>query len=123
MNPIVMIAPTTAQTRMLVRYGGHEVMRAMMPPPLLAHPRAANALLEGLSLWYQKRLSVVLCAGDQAGSCSDLGLYDEPFDLPGGSVYYEVGIADLGPHRRRRRLGGPGDFRDLLRISHVEVLP
>jgi len=123
MNPIVMIAPTTAQTRVLMRYAGHEVLRAVMPPPLLAHPRAASALLEGLSLWYQKRLSVVLCASDEAGSCSDLGLWEEPFDLPGGSVYYEVGIADLRPRRRRRGLGGPGDFRDLLRVSLVEVLP
>ncbi|MDQ3401283.1 MAG: hypothetical protein M3470_09795 [Chloroflexota bacterium] len=122
MNPIVMIAPSTAQTRLLVRYGGREVLRAVMPPPMFAHPRAASALLEGLSLWYQKRLSVVLCASDEAGSCSALGLCDEAFDLPAGNVYYEVGVADIRP-RRRRRLGGPGDFRDLLRVSLLEVLP
>lgn len=122
MNPIVMLAPTAAQTRLLVRNAGREVLRAVLPSPLLAHPRAASALLEGLSLWYQRRLSVVLCADDEAGSSSALGLCDEAFDLPAGNVFYEVGVAGLRA-RRRRRLGGPGDFRDLLRISLMEVLP
>ena len=122
MNPTLMIAPSTAQTRLLMKYGQQEVLRAVMPSPLFAHPRAATALLEGLSLWYQKRLSVVLCAGEEVGSSSALGLCDEAFDLPAGNVYYEVGVADIRP-RRRRRLGGPGDFRDLLRVSLVEVLP
>jgi hypothetical protein len=121
MNPIVMIAPSTAQTRLLMRYGGREVLRAVLPSPLFAHPRATSALLEGLSLWYQRRLSVVLCAGEEAGSSSALGLYDEAFELPASNVFYEVGVAALRP--RRRRLGGPGDFRDLLRLSLEEVLP
>lgn len=122
MNPIVMIAPSRAQTRVLMMHGGHEVLRAVLPAPLFAHRRAASTLLEALSLWYQKRLSVVLCANDEVGSSSALGLCDEVFDLPAANVYYEVGVADLRP-RRRQRLGGPGDFRDLLRVSLVEVLP
>ena len=122
MNPIVMIAPSMAQTRILVSNGGQEVLRAVIPPAMFAHPRAARALLEGLSLWYQKRLCVVLCANEEAGPSSALGLFDEAFDLPAGNVYYEVTVADIRP-RRRRRLGGPGDFRDLLRVSLVGVLP
>jgi hypothetical protein len=122
MNPIVMIAPSMARTRLLVRHGGHEVLRAVLPAPMLAHPRAASALLEGLSLWFQRRLSVVLCANEEVGSSSALRLCDEAFDLPACNVYYEVAVADLGA-RRGRRLGGPGDFRDMLRFSLVEVLP
>lgn len=122
MNPIVMIAPSTAHTRVLMRHGGQEVLRAVLPSPLFAHPRAASSLLEALSLWYQRRLSVVLCASEEVGSSCALGLCEEAFDLPAANVYYEVGVAALRP-RRRRRLGGPGDFRDLLRISLLEVLP
>jgi hypothetical protein len=122
-NPIVMIAPSMAQTRVLMRDGEQEVLRALLPSPSFAHPRAASALLEALSLWYQKRLSVVLCVSGEAGSSYAMGLCDEPFDLPAGSVYYEVGVADIRAPSRRRRLGGPGDFRDLLRVSLLEVLP
>ena len=122
MNPIVMIAPSMAQTRLLMRHEGREVLRAVLPSPLLAHPKAASALLEAMSLWYQRRLSVVLCASEEAGSSYALGLCDDALGLPASSLHYEVGVADLRP-RRRRRLGGPGDFRDLLRISLQEVLP
>lgn len=122
MNPIVMMAPSMAQTRVLMMDSGHEVLRAVLPAPLFAHPRAASLLLEALSLWYQKRLSVVLCVSEEVGSSSAMGLCDEAFNLPAANLYYEVGVANL--HRpRRRRMGGPGDFRDLLRVSLVEVLP
>lgn len=122
MNPIVLIAPSMAQTRLLVKHGNHEVLRAVLPSPMFAHRRAASALLEGLSLWYQKRLSVVLCADEGADSSSALGLCDDAFDLPASNVFYEVGVAPIHPCRRRR-LGGPHDFRNLLRISLLEVLP
>lgn len=122
MNPIVMIAPSMAHTRVLMMHGGQEVLRAVLPSPTFAHPRAATSLLEALSLWYQRRLSVVLCASEEVGSSCGLGLREDAFDLPAANVYYEVGVAALRPHRRRR-LGGPGDFQDLLRISLLEVLP
>ena len=122
MNPILMIAPSTAQTRLLMMHGGREVLRARLPSPLFAHPRAATSLLEALSLWYQRRLSVVLCASEEVGSSRALGLPEEAFDLPAANIYYEVGVTSLRP-QRRQRLGGPGDFRDLLRISLLEVLP
>lgn len=122
MNPIVVIAPSRAQTRILMMQGGHEVLRAILPSPFYAHRRAASALLEAFSLWHQKRLSAVLCANEEAGSSSALGLFDEAFDLPVENVYYELGVADLRP-RRRQKLGGPGDFRDLLRVSLGEVRP
>ncbi len=122
MNPIVIIAPSMAQTRVLMRHEGHEVLRAVLPSPLFAHPRAASTLLEAMSLWWQRRLSVVLCVDEEAGSSCAMGLCDEALGLPAGNLYYDVGVADLRP-RRRRRLGGPGDFRDLLRVSVMEVLP
>jgi len=122
-NPIVMIAPTTAQTRLLMKYRGQEVMRALLPSPLLLHPKAASTLLEGLSLWLQQRLSVVLCADERDGS--SLGLCDEGLALPVANLFYEVGVAPIDSRRTtsRQRLGGPSSFRDLERMSLWEVLP
>ncbi len=79
------------------------------------HPTAATTLLEGLSLWYQQPLAVVLCVGER--SCGlELGLCDA-LGLGRRSVYYEVGIALDEARHRPRRLGGPGDFRALRRLS------
>jgi hypothetical protein len=78
------------------------------------HRRAASTLLEGLSLWHQRKLSVVLYAdalddGCAMGLCDALGFGEE-------TVHYQVSVA-VNDRRRRRLLGGLGNFRDLRQLS------
>jgi hypothetical protein len=110
LRPRLFIKPTPSVTRLLASYGEDEILRAALPPPRALHPRAAQALLEGLSLWYQRPLYVVLCA-DAQGASSGLGLCDD-FGFGGQSVHYEVDVVD--PTRRRR---GLGSFRDLRQLD------
>ena len=74
------------------------------------HHTAAPTLLEGLSLWLQLPLSVVLCAGEEASS-SALNLYDD-FGFGAATAHYQVEVVD--PSRRRR---GLGSFRDLRQLD------
>lgn len=113
------IAPERERTRLLMTCGPQELLRAILGPPSLAHPRAAATLLEGLSLWYQRPLSVVLCV-DSSSDSSGLGLCDG-LGFGQRAVHYEVGIAVREPRRRNVRLGGVGDFRELRRFAAGEV--
>ncbi len=91
-------------------FGQDELLRAVLPSPLEAHPRAAATLCEALSLWVQQPLSVVLYA-DVKDASSGLGLCDT-FGFGQRTVHYEVEVVD--PTRRRR---GLGSFRDLRQLS------
>ena len=66
----VTMQPLARETRLLAMAGSDEVMRAILGPATASHPRAAATLLEGLSLWHQQALSVVLCADVEASSCA-----------------------------------------------------
>jgi hypothetical protein len=79
------------------------------------HPRAAATLLEGLALWHQEALSVVLCADSPDGGCA-MGLCDA-LGFGVRSLYYEVAITSGARRPRRASLGGLGDFRDLQRLA------
>jgi hypothetical protein len=113
----VTLAPEREGTRLLVMESGDELLRGLLGPPSEMHPAAAATLLEGLSLWYQRRLTVVLCVSDR--SCGfELGLCDA-LGFGRRSLHYEVGVVpETRP--RARRLGGPGDFRALRRLSVLE---
>ena len=116
-RPRLVIKPSSHKTRLFLSFGDEEVMRASLPPAIALHPRAAPTLLEGLSLWLGRPLSVVLCA-DAEGTSSALGLCDG-FNFGNTTVHYEVEVVDL--HRRRRGLGGFADLRRLdLRLRGVE---
>lgn len=112
----VIIAPDPARVRILVRGSEGDILKAVLGPPGQAHTRAARSLLEGLSLWHQRPLAVVLCAdgpfdGHALGLCDSLGFGDR-------NLHYEVGIA----HRRTtRRLSGVADFSDLRELDHGQV--
>src|SRR5690606_21315995 len=85
----VTIAPERDKTRLLVADGHQDFLKAVLPPSQLAHPRAATTLLEGLALWHQERLSVVLLVDELEHSSDALCLYDA---LGNGdrTVHYEV---------------------------------
>jgi hypothetical protein len=110
----VTMQPLASETRLLAMAGSDEVMRAILGPATASHPRAAATLLEGLSLWHQQALSVVLCADVEASSCATW-LFD---DLGFGSrtVHYAVEVALLARARRGRRLHGFGSFGDLRQL-------
>lgn len=116
----VTIAPEPDRVRILATTPTHDVLKAVLGPPRHTHPRAAATLLEGLALWHQQPLSVVLSAeasdgGAALGLCDALGF--------GRSLHYEVALAyaDRGRGRRRRDPRGLGDFRDLRQLAFWEM--
>lgn len=118
---IVTMQPLPRETRLLVMEGRDERMRAILGPTTASHPRAAATLLEGLSLWHQQPLSVVLCADVEASSSAT-----QMFDALGfgaKTVHYDVELALLGHPRRGRRIQGFGNFADLRQLCLEGVAP
>ena len=56
----VVIAPKQTHTDLLAMAGPTEVLRARLGSPALVHRMVAPLLLEGLSLWHQCPISVVV---------------------------------------------------------------
>lgn len=120
MNRItVTLAPEATRVRLLAMGPEGEMMRAVLGPAATMHRRAAATLLEGLSLWHQQPLSVVLYADAPDAGCA-MGLFDA-LGFGERTLHYQVGIA-VRDGRRPRRLGGLTDFRDLRQLGlHAEV--
>ena len=115
----VVVSPTTKWTRILVSYGPDELLRAILPPPShVRHERAAATLIQGLSLWFDTTLPVVLSVDAREASFC-LGLTDE-MGVGVHSVFYRVEVAERGRRRRRgTRIRGVGDFADLRQLRLV----
>jgi hypothetical protein len=109
-RPRLLCKPSSEATRLYLTHGGDELLRAVLPPPGAQHPTAAPTLLEGLSLWLQRPLSVVLCA-DAEETSSALGLCDG-FGIGRETLHYEVEVVDP-----RRPCRGLGSFRDLRQLA------
>lgn len=123
MQYTVVIVPSTTRTRVLVSHGPDELLRAILPPPsAVHHEQAAIAFLQGLSLWFDTKLRVVLSVDErEAGFC--LGLTDE-MGLGVRSVYFDVEVHDRRARRRRgQRIRGVGDFADLRQLSLRWLVP
>ena len=76
-------------------------------------------LLEGLALWHQRALSVVLCA-DVGGDTSALRLEDA-LGFGVRNVHFEVEVALRQEGRRPRRFGTLGNFGDLRQLCLMGV--
>jgi hypothetical protein len=121
MNTLVRLSAEPTQTRVLITQGSRDIGKAILPPSGSAHPRATATLLEGLSLYMNERLCVVLSVDEWSASSDSLGILDA---LGHGerSVFYEVAVAARLQRACRRkasrvlRLPG-GDFRDLRQLS------
>jgi hypothetical protein len=123
MKYTVVIVPSSTRTRVLVSQGPDELLRAILPPPFAVHyPSAATSFLQGLSLWLDAKLHVVLSVDErEAGFC--LGLTDE-MGLGMHTVYFDVEVHDRRAHRRRgQRIRGVGDFADLRQLCLRWLVP
>jgi hypothetical protein len=123
MQYTVVIIPSTTRTRVLVSHGPDELLRAILPPPsAVPYERAAIALLQGLSQWFDAKLRVVLSVDvREAGFC--LGLTDE-MGIGMCSVYFDVEVHDQRARRRRgQRIRGVGDFADLRQLYLRWLVP
>ena len=112
----VVVSPSSKWTRVLLTLGPDELLRAILPPPSqVRHERAVPSLLEGLSMWLDKPLSVVLSA-DGGDFGYRLGITD-PLGIGERSLYYRVEVAEPVRRRRRgKRIAGVGDFADLRQL-------
>lgn len=111
LKPHLFLKPSRETTRLFLTIGSRELLRAVLPPPgPYFQMRSAPLLLEALSLWLQRPLSVVLCAADGDDS-SALGLSDG-FGFGRQTEHYDVEVVDPA-----QRLRGLGSFADLRRLQ------
>jgi len=111
---VVTMRPLRHETRLLAMAGRDEVMRAVLGPTTASHPRAAATLMEGLALWHQRALSVVLCADVEA--CSSATRMIDHLGFGERTIHYDVEVALRAPRRRGRRIHGLGHFADLRQL-------
>jgi hypothetical protein len=113
-RPTAILKTSSRSTRVLVRVDDDEVLKAVLPRPLVPpHARALPLLLEALALWHQAPVHVVLCASEEA-SWSRLGLVDE-LGLGLDTVHYTVEQRRHG-RARGQRIAGLGSFDDLRQL-------
>jgi hypothetical protein len=115
----VVIVPSAIRTRVLVTEGPDELLRAVLPSPSqLQYERATITFLEGLALWLNAKLHVVLSVDAKEAACC-LGLTDE-LGVGVHTLFFDVEVRD---HVRRRRPGrrirGIGDFVDLRQLRLI----
>lgn len=119
MTYTVVLIPSAARTRVLVTAGPDELMRAILPSPSQQqYERATITFLEGLALWLNTKLHVVLSVdAKEAGCC--LGLTDE-LGVGVRSLFFEVEVRDRRSRRGRgQRIRGIGDFSDARQLRLV----
>ena len=115
------ITEREGQTRVLVQYGQSDLMIARLGPLCNAHRYALRSLIEGISLWFQERVHVVLCVDEE------LSFDHELIDELGRGVetlhfIVEVVPVQSRPTRHRgERLRGLGDFTPERR--HLRLVP
>lgn len=123
MKHTVVMIPSATRTRVLLSHGPDELMRAVLPPPSqVRHERSTIWFLEGLSMWLDAKLHVVLSVDvREAGFC--LGLTNE-MGVGMCSLYFDVEVLERGARRRRgQRIRGIGDFADLRQLRQLWLIP
>lgn len=113
-RPTAILTTSPRSTRLLVRAGDDEVLKAILPSPSAPpHPRALPTLLEAMALWHQAPVRAVLCAAE-ADSWSRLGLVDDLWACV-DTVHYTVELRERAG--RHQRIAGLGRFGDLRRLA------
>ena len=108
-------------TRILVQHGQSDLMIARLGPLCSAHRHSLRSLIEGIALWFQERVHVVLCVDEELSF--DHELIDE---LGRGveTLHFSVAVVPVQsrPTRHRgERLRGLGDFTPERR--HLRLVP
>jgi len=113
----VSVTPTTARV-LITDPMGDDLLKARLPLTP-SHPRALLTLLEGASLWAGSPLFAAICVdGRQARSLVGSLFGGEVWPPESALVHFDF----TGPaHRRRRRLRGMGDFRQLYLVDSRRV--
>ena len=97
-------------TRILVQHGQSDLMIARLGPLCSAHRHSLRSLIEGIALWFQERVHVVLCVDEE------LSLEHELIDELGRGVetlHFSVEAVPVQyrPEQHRgNRLRGLGSF-------------
>jgi hypothetical protein len=89
----VTIRASSTETALLVKQGPDETMIARLGPASWADQRALPALMEGLALWFQSRIRVVLCAASEQVA-SSTGLVDG-LGCGLGMLHFEVDVVAI----------------------------
>jgi hypothetical protein len=109
----VTIRATGAQTQLLVKQGPDELMIARLGPSSWAHRDALPRMMEGLALWFQCHVRVVLCVASEHVE-SSTGLVDG-LGCGISNLHFDVDVHRVHERRRGIRLRGLGDLRALRR--------
>lgn len=115
------ITQREGQTRILVQYGCSDLMIARLGPLCGAHRYALRSLVEGIALWFQRRVHVVLCVDEELSF--DHELVDE-LGLGVETLHFSVEVVPVQsrrPRHRGERLRGLGDFTPERR--HLRLVP
>jgi hypothetical protein len=114
------IAPGKTTTRVVALESPSDAILKAQLRKEPAHPRALATLLEAIALWQGQPVRAALCADASGLSCAST-IYREAFMVDGGALYSLVWVPGSAPRRRRHRLEGLGNFRDLERLVVQEV--
>lgn len=103
---------TQSQAKLLLTDSNGDLLKARMDLSP-RHPRALLTLLEGLSLWSGQLLCVALSVDDSCRQWPVSLLGDELWPTETQLVRFDI----VQPARRRSKLAGVGDFRQLRLIE------
>lgn len=116
----VVLWPERETTPLLVLAGQSEVLRARLGPPSQVHRQAAPLLLEGLALWHQRPLSVVLSVASLDDGSPLIHSLSDGFGIGAETLAYRVRVVPRG-RRSGQRLSALGDFSAMRRLSQEDV--
>lgn len=115
------IHPRPTGTRILAQAGPGETLIKAHLAPTPTSPRAMSTLLEGLALWQGAPIRAALCVEPTADTCVTSSFLESVADY-GKAPLFEIEVVTAGRRQRRRdRLEGMGDFRDLRQLLLFEV--
>lgn len=118
MDPyLLLVVVSTTQTRLMLTHGPQELLRAVLPPLThIPNAQAVVTLVQGLALWVDRPLSVVLCA-NASGTTYWLGLTDAR-GCGARSLFYEVQLVQPTDKRNAGRVHAfGGEWEDLQQLN------
>ncbi len=116
------IAPSPEEVRVMAMCGAdNTILKARLRAEPM-HPRSLQLLIEAVALWQGMPVRAALAANNTSNGC-DTDLFQEMFLDFGNTPLYTLDWTSLEAHRRRRRrdIGGMGEFEDIRRLLISEV--